>query len=131
MVLRSCGAFVVTEWTPLHQAREKSHGWLITYRLVEMFTAANSLHTRESKHLEVLNTISKKLSHTHSPDELSGHGAVVQVQSDDVVSLELVEGEPTAGCLLELRIELLDQRAQVGWQPQHLRNERDTQTRTE
>uniref|UniRef100_A0A8C4NU82 Uncharacterized protein n=1 Tax=Dicentrarchus labrax TaxID=13489 RepID=A0A8C4NU82_DICLA len=39
MVLRSWGALVVTEWTPLHQARE----------LVVMFTAAYSLHTREEK----------------------------------------------------------------------------------
>lgn len=40
----SWGALVVTEWTPEHQAREKSHGWLTTYRFVVMFTAAYSLH---------------------------------------------------------------------------------------
>lgn len=53
MVLRSCGALVVTEWTPLHQAREYSHGWLITYRLVVMFTAAYSLCAKRGKSHDV------------------------------------------------------------------------------
>ena len=98
MVLRSWGASVVTEWTPVHQAREKSHGRLITYRLVVMFTAADSLHTSEEKspdgsqntrgHLSYEDTHTH--THTHTPGELSGHGAVVQVEFDDVVVLELL-----------------------------------------
>uniref|UniRef100_A0A8C2XM79 Uncharacterized protein n=1 Tax=Cyclopterus lumpus TaxID=8103 RepID=A0A8C2XM79_CYCLU len=56
MPLSSWGALLVTDWTPQHQAREKSHGWLTTYRLVLMFTAAYALRTRRS---EVV------LQHTH------------------------------------------------------------------
>lgn len=29
---------VVTDWAPAHQARVKSQGWLMTYRLVLMFS---------------------------------------------------------------------------------------------
>lgn len=38
--LRMWTAFVATEWAPAHQAREYSHGSLITYRLVLMLAAA-------------------------------------------------------------------------------------------
>ncbi len=45
-VLRMCRAFVVTEWTPAHHASEYNHGWLITYRLVLMFTEAYFLKSQ-------------------------------------------------------------------------------------
>ena len=95
MVLRIWGELVVTEWTPVHQAREKSHGWLITYRLVVMFTAAYSLHTQVRRKVTMCYKTPRGIFYTHThcntvPGELRGHGAVVQVEFDDVVTLEFL-----------------------------------------
>lgn len=57
---------------------------------------------------------------THTPDELGRQDAVVQVHFDDVVPLQLLQGEPTPRRLLELRVHLVDERSQVRGQPQHL-----------
>lgn len=55
-----------------------------------------------------------------SPGEPRRHGAVVQVEGDDAAALELLQREPTAWSLLQLWIQVLDQRAQIWGQPQHL-----------
>lgn len=56
------------------------------------------------------------------PNLLLRHEAVVEVEPDDVVLLQFLDGAPAAGGLLQLGVQLLHQHPQLRWQPQHLHN---------